>query len=173
MSIEATTNEARRSIHDAITGEEITFLETAEASGGGRVVLRLTLTPGGFVPLHAHTPREDFECLEGTVQFQLEGRSIELTPGSTITVLPGQVHGFHNGSSAPATLRVVATPGAEIEYGLRVKVAMAQDGLVTSDGRPKDLLLGAVVLHRSELYLAPLPARLYWPLIAALAAFGR
>ena len=33
--------------------------------------------------------------------------------------------------------------------------------------------MGAIVLQRSELYLAPLPVWLYWPLIAALAALGR
>jgi hypothetical protein len=126
-----------------------------------------------MVPPHAHPSREDFECLEGTLQFHLAGRAIELGPGNTLTALPGQVHGFRNVSGAPAALRVAATPGAEVEYGLRVKVAMAQDGAVTSEGRPKDLLMGAVLLHRSELYLAPLPAWLYWPLIAALAALGR
>jgi hypothetical protein len=70
-------------------------------------------------------------------------------------------------------MQVVATPGAEVEYGLRVKGAMSRDGLLTSDGRPKDLLIGAIVLHRLGLYLAPLPAWLYWPLITALAALGR
>ncbi len=68
MSIDG-ISEADRTIHDPITGEEMTFLETAAESDGDRVVLRLTLAPGGFVPPHAHAPREDFECLEGTLQF--------------------------------------------------------------------------------------------------------
>jgi hypothetical protein len=71
------------------------------------------------------------------------------------------------------TLCVVATPGAQMEYGLRLKIAMFQDGSFSHAGKPKDLLLGAVVLHRSEVYLPPLPVWLYWPLIAKLAARGR
>jgi quercetin dioxygenase-like cupin family protein len=173
MSIEANTGEGGRTIHDPTTGEDITFLQTAEESSSGRGVMQLTLAPGGMVPPHAHPSREDFECLEGTLRFHLAGRAIELGSGNTLTALPGQVHGFRNVSSAPVTLRIVAAPGAEVEYGLRVRIAMAQDGAFTSDGRPKDLLIGAVLLHRSEVYLAPLPVWLYWPLIAALAALGR
>jgi hypothetical protein len=98
---------------------------------------------------------------------------MEFGPGSTLTALPGKVHGFRNTSQTPVTLRVVATPGAQVEYGLRVKIAMFQDGSFSNDGRPKDLLLAAVVLHDSALYLPPLPLWLFRPLIATLAAFGR
>ena len=172
MSIETTSGATDRTIQDPTTGEAITFVEMAEESSSDRVVIRLTLAPGGVVPPHAHPSCEDFECLEGTLQFHLAGRAIELGPGNTLTALPGQVHGFRNVSSASATLRIVAAPGAEVEYGLRVRIAMAQDGAFTSDGRPKDLLMGAVLLHRSEGYLAPLPVWLYRPLIATLAALG-
>ena len=173
MSIDATAGGAGRTIRDPTNGEEITFLETAAESGEDRLVIRLTLAPGGAVPLHAHPAQEDFECLEGQLAFHLAGQAIELSPGSTVTALPGIVHGFRNVSGAPATLRIVATHGAEMEYGLRVKVAMMQDGAFTSAGRPKDLLLGSVLLHRSAIYLAPMPVWLYRPLIAGLAALGR
>jgi len=122
MSLEATSGAAGRTIHDPTTGEAITFLETADESGGDRVVMRLTLAPGGVVQRHAHPAEETFECLEGQLQFHLAGRSIELSPGSTVTARPGTVHGFRNVSRVPTTLRIVATPGAEVEYGLRVKV---------------------------------------------------
>ncbi len=50
---------------------------------------------------------------------------------------------------------------------------MFQDRSSTSATWSKDLLLRAVLLHRSEVYLPPLPVWLYRPLIAALAALGR
>jgi quercetin dioxygenase-like cupin family protein len=173
MSIEAINDQSRRTIQDATSGETITFLETADESGGDRVVMEVTLAPGAFVPLHAHPAKEVFDGLEGQLRFQLEGQSVEFGPGSTLTALPGKVHGFRNASRTPVTLHVVATPGAQVEYGLRVKIAMFQDGAFSSAGRPKDLLLAAVVLHDSELYMPPLPVWLYRTLIATLAALGR
>lgn len=167
-------NEADRTIHDPTTGETITFLEPAAQSGGTYVVMRLDLAPGTVVPPHAHPVEETFVCLEGQLEFRLDDRTIPLRPGGTVTAHPGRVHGFRNRSPEQATLRIVATPGTEAEYGLRVKFLLARDGyLPQGGGPPKHLLLGAVVIHRGGLYFPPLPRWLFRPLIAGLAALGR
>ena len=84
MSNEANAGASNRTIHDLTTGEEITFVETAEETGGDRLVIRLTLAPGGAVPPHAHPAQETFECLEGQLQFQLDDRTFEFDRGSTV-----------------------------------------------------------------------------------------
>lgn len=164
-----------RTIADANTGETITFLETSAESGVDRVVMRLALAPGTVVPLHAHPTEEAFECQEGRVDFQLDGHPVELRPGGTVTVPPGHVHGLRNASDQPALLGIVATPGAEAEYGLRMKFLMSRDGYlpVPGGGPPKHLLLGAVVIHRGGLYFPPLPRWLFRFLMASMAALGR
>lgn len=164
-----------RTIADANTGETLTFLETAAESSGERVVMRLSLAPGTVVPPHAHPTEETFELHDGTVDFQLDGKPIELRSGSSITVPAGHVHGLRNTSDTPAALGMIATPGAEAEYGLRLKFLMSRDGYipVPGSGPPKNVLLGAVVIHRGGLYFPPLPRWLFRLLMGALAAVGR
>lgn len=165
---------AERTIHDPTTGEDITFLETSEESGGHRVVMRLGLAPGTVIPPHTHPFGEAFECTEGRLQFRLNGRSIELRPGGAVTVPPNVIHGLSNTSQAPAAVRIFGTPGPIAEHSLRVKFLLSRDGfLPTGDGPPKQLLIGAVVLHRAGIYFPPLPVWLFRGLIAALAALGR
>lgn len=164
-----------RTIADANTGETLTFVETSAESSGDRVVMRLALAPGTVVSLHAHPTEEAFECQEGTIDFQLDGHPIELHPGSTVTVPPDHVHGLRNTSDQPAVLGIVATPGAEAEFGLRLKFLMSRDGYipVPGSGPPKNVLLGAVVIQRGGLYFPPLPRWLFRLLMASLAALGR
>jgi len=79
-----------------------------------------------------------------------------------------------NTSPATAAVRVVGTPGPIAEHSLRVKFLLSRDGYLPTGGGPrKQLLLGAVVLHRAGIYFPPLPVWLFRGLIAALAAFGR
>ena len=164
-----------RTIADSNTGETLTFVETAAESSGDRVVMRLELAPGTVVRPHAHPTEEAFECQEGTVDFQLDGHPIELRPGSTVTVPPHRIHGLHNATDHPAVLGVVATPGAEAEYGLRLKFLMSRDGYipVPGSGPPKNVLLGAVVIQQGGLYFPPLPRWLFRLLMGSLAALGR
>lgn len=164
-----------QTIADANTGETLTVLETAAESSGERVVMRLSLAPGTVVPPHAHPTEETFELHEGTVDFQLDGNPIELRPGSSITVPAGRVHCLRNTSDRLAVLGMVATPGAEAEYGLRLKFLMSRDGYipVPGSGPPKNVLLGAVVIHRGGLYFPPLPRWLFRLLVGSLAALGR
>lgn len=164
-----------RTIADSNTGETLTFLETAAESSADRVVMRLALAPGTVVRPHAHPTEEAFECQEGTVDFHLDGHPIELHPGSTVTVPPDHVHGLRNTSDQPAVLGIVATPGAEAEYGLRLKFLMSRDGYipVPGSGPPKNVLLGAVVIQRGGLYFPPLPRWLFRLLMGSLAALGR
>ena len=164
-----------RTIADANTGETITFLETSAETGGHRVVTQISLAPGTVVPPHAHPIEEAFELQDGTAEFRLDGRTTELRPGDVVTAAPGQVHGMRNTSDEPVVLRVVATPGAEAEFGLRMKFMMSRDGYipVPGGGPPKDLLLGAVLIDRGSLYFPPLPRWLFHVTMRSLASIGR
>jgi quercetin dioxygenase-like cupin family protein len=163
-----------RTIKDPAAGEEITFLETPTESAADRVVMQLTVAPGATVSPHAHPFEEAFECLDGRIDFRLDGGVVDLRPGREVTALPGRLHGFRNAGDGPATLQIVATPGAVAEYGLRVRFLLGRDGyLPAGGGPPKHLLLLAVVLQRTGMYFPPLPRWLFRSSMAALAAVGR
>lgn len=54
-----------RVVENPSSGETFTFLETAEETGGLRVVARIDLAPGGGVSPHSHGAQERFECPPG------------------------------------------------------------------------------------------------------------
>jgi len=81
-------NEDWRTITNPATGEEVTFVETSQETGGLRVVMRLTLAPGGAVQAHSHRLAESFECVEGQSTSAWMGR-----------------HAGSNRARAPACLR--------------------------------------------------------------------
>ncbi len=160
---------AWRTISNPLSGETVTFVETAEESNGSRVVMQIEVAPGGGPAPHAHqTQTEAFEGLAGMVELQLDKRRIRLAPGDTVTVPPGVLHGFRNPTQAPATIRVTASPAKNIEWGLRATYYMMREGLL-----PKQPLVAALLLHEGDVYLPPLPRWVYWPLIGALARLGR
>jgi hypothetical protein len=107
--------------------------------------------------------------LRGEVEVQLHGRRIQLQPGASVTVPGGRVHGLRNLGRKPAVLRIVATPGHEAEYGLRLKFLLFRDGYLPTG----DLLLAAVMADRGGLYFPPLPRWLFRALFALLATVGR
>jgi hypothetical protein len=118
---------------------------------------------------------EAFECLEGELEIEIDGRTTKLQPGSFLTASRNQLHAFRNISHAPAVVRVIATPGAEAEYSLRVAGRLTADGYGPrrGGGSPKDLLVAVVFLHRVGYYFPPLPRSLFRALVKGVAAFGR
>ncbi len=166
---EAASREAWRTIMNPASGETVTFLETAEESGGAHVVLQIEIAPGGGAAPHAHRyETEAFEVLAGTVDLQVGTQRIALAVGGTASVSPETLHGFHNSTAVPATLRVTASPPEHLERGLRAAYHMMREGLL-----PKQPLVAALLLQQGDVYLAPLPRWLYWPLIGVLAQLGR
>jgi len=166
---EAASREAWRTIMNPASGETVTFLETAEESGGAHVVLQIEIAPGGGAAPHAHRyETEAFEVLAGTVDLQVGTQRIALAVGGTATVSPETLHGFHNSTAVPATLRVTASPPEHLERGLRATYYMMREGLL-----PKQPLVAALLLQQGGVYLPPLPRWCYWPLINALARLGR
>jgi len=171
---EGTSHDAWMTIENPLEGVQITFLETAEETGGARIVMRMIVKPGGGVAPEVHTKfTETYEVLEGTLTLEIGGKATTLTPGRTLSALPGIFHRVHNDTATPVVLRVVATPGSDAERGLRAYFGMVRDGLVTPTGMPKNLFIGALVLHQAGTYFPPLPIWISRIIFGALAVVGR
>src|SRR5829696_770625 len=75
-------HDAWRTIENPVEGVQLTFLETAQETGGSRIVLRMVVAPGGGVSPEVHTKfTESYEVLEGVLAFELGGSPIRLGPG--------------------------------------------------------------------------------------------
>jgi len=92
---------------------ELRFLQSTEDTGGSHDLFEMRLPPKARRPV-PHDPEswdETVYGLAGTSTWQVEGRDLEVAPGTAVFIQRGIVHGFTNRSSEPATCLCVLTPG--------------------------------------------------------------
>src|SRR6267142_3651884 len=73
-------------LENPVTGEKLTFIETAASTDGVRVVVDLELAADGKVPgVHIHPKQEEtFEVLQGTMKFRYGRKKIVASAGETV-----------------------------------------------------------------------------------------
>ena len=165
-----------QTIENPVSGERITFLQTARVTQGELLEFELELTPDGHVPgAHVHPEQEErFHVLSGTMKFRLGMRTIVAEAGETVIVPAGRVHRFANGGDDVAKCRVEVVPALDMEQLLETTVELALEGNVTSKGMPKPLHLALFVRRFAREVKAPFPpAWMVRVLMAPLAAIAR
>ena len=77
-----------QTINNPVSGEQITFLQTAADTAGELLEFELELSPDGHVPgAHVHPEQEErFHVLEGTMKFRMGLRRIVAEAGDTVVV---------------------------------------------------------------------------------------
>jgi len=164
-----------QTIHNPVSGERITFLQTAADTNGERLEFELELSPDGRVPgAHVHPEQEErFHVLAGTMTFRLGLRRISASAGETVIVPAGRVHKFANGGSDVARARVEVLPALDMEELLCTTAELALEGKVLRSGMPKPLHLALFVRRFSREVRAPFPpAWLVRALMSPLAALA-
>jgi mannose-6-phosphate isomerase-like protein (cupin superfamily) len=163
-------------VWNPLTGEKAVLVESAEESGGARIVVDFAVEAGGFVPggehVHDHCA-EHFEVRAGRIGFLLDGDERALAAGEQVTVAPGTWHRWWNAGEGEVQARVRVEPALRFEEAILVFWGLCADGHTNAEGRPSPLL-GALVAtrYRRELrYRRPPDAvqRLLLPPLAALA----
>src|SRR5215208_8151331 len=106
-----------QTISNPVSGEQITFLQTARDTGGELLEFELSLSPDGHVPgAHVHPEQEErFHVLEGTMKFRLGMRTIVAEAGESVVVPAGRVHKFANAGDGVARARVEVVPALGME----------------------------------------------------------
>jgi quercetin dioxygenase-like cupin family protein len=137
---------ARQTLVNAITGETITFVETAAETGGAYTLIEVVLAPGGGVPMaHIHPNQvETFEILEGHLSMKAGRDRFLARPGDIVTIEPGQAHSFWNDRAYPAHFRCTVAPALEFERFIETMFALAADGKLNRRGMPNPLRLAAI-----------------------------
>ena len=128
-------------IENPVTGERITFRQTAADTDGELLAFDLELSPDGAVPgLHVHPSQEEcFEIVSGRMKFRKGMKKIEAEAGDVVTVEPSRAHKFANAGDETAVVRVEVRPAGKMEELLETSVALAQEGRTTKSGMPKPL----------------------------------
>lgn len=163
-------------VWNPLTGEKALIVESADESGGARIVTDFAVERGGFVPggehVHDHCA-EHFEVRSGRITFILDGEERTLAAGEQVTVVPGTWHRWWNAGEDDVQIRVRVEPAMRFEEAILVFWGLCADGHTNADGRPSPLL-GALVAtrYRAELRNKQPPdvvQRLMFPALAALA----
>ena len=165
-----------QTITNPVSGETITFLQTAADTDGELLEIVCELTPDGHVPgAHQHPHQEErFEVLEGTMTFKLGRRKITAGPGEVVVIPPGATHAFATGGDTNAVVRVEVRPALKMEQLLEAACELAQEGRTTRKGMPKPLHLALFVHEFRDEVQAPFPpAWAQRASLAPLAAIGR
>jgi mannose-6-phosphate isomerase-like protein (cupin superfamily) len=166
-----------QTIENPVTGERLTFIDTAATTGGELLSFELGLRAGGAVPIpHVHPIQtERFEVVEGRMRFRLGLRTVVAGPGEAVEVAPGVMHGFANAGDGEARVRVEVRPALEMEDMFADVVAMAEAGRMTRRGMPRNLLdLALLARTYDEVAHAPfLTVGMQRLLLAPLVFFAR
>lgn len=145
-------------IEHPLTGERITFLETAASTGGRVLRTRLEVPPGAAIPnLHVHPGAEElFAIAEGRVRVRRAKQSWVAQAGETVVVPPGTAHVWSNPFDEPAAVIVDLRPALRAETFFETFFGLARDGKVDPKRNlPTSLLQAALLFHdyRAEIRL--------------------
>ncbi|MBV9217860.1 MAG: cupin domain-containing protein [Methylobacteriaceae bacterium] len=96
-----------------IGGISLRFLQSRETNAS-LDVFEMTLKPDARMPVpHYHESWDEaIYGLVGTTTWRVDGHDFGVTPGESIFIRRGIVHGFDNRSGEPATCLCILTPGA-------------------------------------------------------------
>jgi quercetin dioxygenase-like cupin family protein len=151
------------SIANPVTGETVTFQQSAADSDGEVVIADVTLEPGGSVAgVHVHPNQtETFRITAGSVGFRIgRGRRV-VTSGETVIVEPGTAHTFWNAGNGHAQFLCEIRPALGFERLLETMFALARDGKTDRRGVPHPLRLAAIAdHHRDDIQLPVVPVLL-------------
>jgi quercetin dioxygenase-like cupin family protein len=127
-----------QTIENPISGERITWRETAVSSGGELLAFDLELQPGAAVAAeHLHLRQEErFAVAAGTIGLSVSGRETALGPGEEVIVPPGTAHHWWNGGDEGAVVGVELRPALESEVFFETLFGLARDGKTNAKGIP-------------------------------------
>lgn len=105
-------------------------------------VVELNILPGEKTPWHYHTLfSETFTVIKGTLEVGKGKDILHLKTGDLATINPNERHYYHNVSNIECTITTAINPGNKnFENALFILKGLANDGLATAAGTPKNFL---------------------------------
>lgn len=158
-------------IENPRTGQRVTFLVTAEDSGGELVRMESYSPPGPFEPVHVHPEQlSTAEVLSGSLLFLVDGKEVRLGAGSRLEIPAGTPHTFRNEGPEEAHWTGDFRPALQIADFFETLCELARRGDLNARGLPSMLQLSlSVPAFGREIRLTSPP----WPVQRlALAPFA-
>ena len=131
-------DEARRVVTNKVMQDRGVFEKYGAETNGEYTRCRVTVKPGGGVPLHYHAAfTESFESVKGTLGIVLGKETLPLKPGESRTVPRNTVHRFFNDGHEDVDFVVEMRPAhLGFEQTIYIFYGLANDGLTDDEGLP-------------------------------------
>ena len=162
-------------IEHPVTGERITFLETAADTAGARLLMDYRLDSGGFVAAeHVHpSQQERLHVRSGVVRFRIAGTAGTARAGESVTVAPGTRHVWWNDADDELRVTVEFRPALRTEFFFETFFAWAREGKVNRKGLPRPIRFAVLAREYRDEVRLPIPYPLQWLIAAPPAWLGR
>lgn len=164
-------------IINQITGQRITFVQTARDTNGASMVMDEYVPANGLVDQeHVHPRQEEtFSVLAGTMEFYVAGETRKASAGESVVVPAGVPHAFANKGDGEAVMRVTYRPALNTEGFFEAFFGLSQDGKMDPKTGLPNLLQIAVLAqaYRKEIAFGGIPVLVQRILFGALAPIGR
>jgi quercetin dioxygenase-like cupin family protein len=168
---------AGETIENPVTGERITWIETAETTGGELLAFDLYIAPGAAVAReHIHARQEErFLVSAGVISLAVAGERRKVGLGEGVTVPAGTPHHWSNDGDEEVAVRVELRPALDTETFFETFFGLGRDGKTNSEGIPGLLQIAVAFqdLGDSCPSLTKPPPALQRVVFAALAPLGR
>jgi quercetin dioxygenase-like cupin family protein len=149
----------KQMVTNPVTGEQITFIETAKETNGQYLLIEVALPPHGKgPPLHIHDRfEEEFEVISGKLTVTLGRKNHILKAGERCIAPLKTPHTFANHDNEPVVFHVRLTPPSQFEQSVRIHYGLMDDGLTDTKGNPKLLAHTALVLSLQNTLIVGIP----------------
>ena len=164
-----------RTIENPVIRDKVTFVRTAEETGGEVSEIIVELSAGGGNETHYNTMfAESFTPIAGTLGVLVGKEKRTLRTGETATVPPGVVHCFFNPTDRVVKFRGEARPGhSGLERFAQIAYGLARDGRVNKKGYPNTLSHVAVLMEMGDVRIPGVGFKLLAPAFRWVARRAR
>jgi len=144
-----------------VTGEELTFFETAASTRGEYVEFMCTVRPGGFAATALAHPAQfkTFTVFEGLLDLSVDGDEMRVEEGQSTAVPAGTPHRYWNDGAKPVVFRCTVRPALRFESLIETMFMLAVEGRTNRRGMPNPVRMAAILHnHRDVIRLTGTPA---------------
>lgn len=141
-------------IHNKKTGQQISFIQTSDDTGGDLLEMESVFQPLSIEPVpHYHPSQEEFfTVLEGEISVRLNEVVRILKQGDKLHIKKKQVHAMWNHSGKVARVNWKVMPAMDTEYFLETGTGIANEKKTNEQGMPGILQVALLASRFSHVY---------------------
>jgi quercetin dioxygenase-like cupin family protein len=122
-----TSSFAGEHLHDARTGQHLTFLDASPDADSSILRVLVRLDPGGRVPRHIHVRQDErVEVLAGSVAVTSGGKTRMLRAGDAVDVPRRSLHVVRNAGVDEARFVLEVRPARRMKLAMRTLFAITR-----------------------------------------------